>query len=103
MHIYKIKCNKIVTNYFIALYSTSISISNMVYLKYSVTVSKKNGNSIKRNKYKKIIKTIIQKFNLANVTKNLYINIIVKKPFIVKDLKILKYSLYYAINKILKC
>ena len=71
--------------------------NNLIYDRYGISVSKKLGNSVFRNKYKRIIRSILDNYKKLYINNKDYI-IILRKDAINEDYKILEESLFSLIN-----
>ena len=71
--------------------------NNLSYDRYGISVSKKLGNSVFRNKYKRIIRSILDNYKKLYINNKDYI-IILRREAIDVDYEILKESLFSLIN-----
>jgi len=71
--------------------------NNLKYDRYGISVSKKLGNSVFRNKYKRIIRSILDNYKKLYINNKDYI-IILRKDAIDVDFDILQESLFSLIN-----
>jgi ribonuclease P protein component len=70
--------SRVVGRYFIILYNNAHK-ENMNMLRYGITVSKKVGNAVIRNKNKRIVRVLIRNFHIEQVTINMCVNVIVRR------------------------
>lgn len=71
--------------------------NNLKYDRYGISVSKKLGNAVFRNKYKRILRSILDNYKKLYINNKDYI-IILRKDAIDVDYDILQESLYSLIN-----
>ncbi len=86
------KCKK--DSYFI-IHSKS---NNLPYDRYGISVSKKLGNAVFRNKYKRIIRSIIDNYKKLYINKKDYI-IILRKEAINQSFDTLEKDFFDLMNK----
>ena len=96
--------HKIVSKYFVIVYKLKVKEANYeVNFKYGITVSKKVGNAVKRNRCKRIIRLLVNNLDLKDLKNHLSLNIIARKPVISENIKILQLHLNYKIKQIIFC
>ena len=71
--------------------------NNLMYDRFGISVSKKLGNSVFRNKYKRIIRSILDNYKKLYINNKDYI-IILRKEAINVNFDILQDSLFTLIN-----
>jgi len=71
--------------------------NTLKYDRYGISVSKKLGNAVFRNKYKRILRSILDNYKKLYINNKDYI-IILRKDAIDVDYDILQESLYSLIN-----
>ena len=71
--------------------------NNLPYDRYGISVSKKLGNAVFRNKYKRRIRSIIDNYKKLYINNEDYI-IILRKDAISKDYKILEKEFFNLMN-----
>ena len=81
-------------NYFI-VHSKS---NNLKYDRFGISVSKKLGNAVFRNKYKRIMRSILDNYKKLYINNKDYI-IILRKDAIDKEYKELNDALFSLLNK----
>ncbi|MBQ9019527.1 MAG: ribonuclease P protein component [Bacilli bacterium] len=86
------KCLK--NKYFVVHYKNN----ELKYDRFGISVSKKLGNSVFRNKYKRIIRSILDNYKKLYINNEDYI-IILRKEAINKDFNILQKELFSLLNK----
>lgn len=73
-------CSKIVVKNFVLLYKElKVKDSEDGSFMFGITASKKIGNAVKRNRCKRIIRTLIKQLDLPLLKKDLYINVVARK------------------------
>ncbi len=90
-----IKTGKCLKNKYFVIYNKD---NNLKYDRFGISVTKKLGNAVFRNKYKRIIRSILDNY------KKLYINykdyiIILRKDAIDCDYELLKNELFSLLNR----
>ena len=85
------KCNK---NKYFVIYNND---NNLKYDRFGISVSKKLGNAVFRNKYKRIIRSIIDNYKKLYINNKDYI-IILRKDAIDCDYKLLTNELMALLN-----
>ncbi len=85
------KCKK---NKYFVLHEKS---NNLKYDRFGISVSKKLGNAVFRNKYKRIIRSILDNYKKLYINNKDYI-IILRKEAIDCDYELLKKELFSLIN-----
>lgn len=73
-----------------------------IHFFYGITVTKRIGNAVVRNRHKRIIKSLIREHYKNMLLKPLKINITTKVSIIRKDYDAISQDFNYAMNKILK-
>ena len=86
------KCKK--DSYFI-IHSKS---NDLPYDRYGISVSKKLGNAVFRNKYKRIIRSIIDNYKKLYINRKDYI-IILRKEAITQSFDVLEKDFFDLMNK----
>jgi ribonuclease P protein component len=69
---------------------------------YGVTASKRIGNAVTRNKYKRIIKSLVRDYYQNVFLKPLKVNITAKASIAQKNFIAISQDFNYAMNKVLK-
>ncbi len=93
--IYNGTCNK--NKYFVIHHKAN----NLPYDRYGISVSKKLGNAVFRNKYKRIIRAILDNYKKTYINNEDYI-IILRREAIDKNFEFLKNELFALINTNMK-
>ena len=85
------KCKK--NKYYVIHYKDN----NLIYARYGVSVSKKLGNAVFRNKYKRILRSIIDNYKKNYINSRDYI-IILRKEAIQKPYELLQKEFFALMN-----
>ena len=96
--------NKVVSKYFTILYKVSRQIKTSEEeggFRFGITVSKKVGNAVKRNRCKRIIRVLIRDIYAKHKCNNLIINVIARRFMIGKSFDNIKNDFIFCFNKII--
>lgn len=89
-----IKTGKCYKNKYFVIYNKD---NNLKYDRFGISVTKKLGNAVFRNKYKRIIRSIIDNYKKLYINNKDYI-IILRKDAIDCDYELLKKELFSLLN-----
>jgi ribonuclease P protein component len=90
---------KFISRYFVILYKNKQDLDN---LRFGITVSRKVGGAVIRNKYKRIIRVLVKQCSFDGLDGELSINIIAKKSIVQKKFIDIQNDFATCIGGILK-
>jgi ribonuclease P protein component len=94
-----VNADKMVSKYLVVLYKTPLRPESCQF-RYGITVSKRVGNAVKRNKCKRIIRVLMKDVCTKQFARSLNINVIVRKFIIGRSFVDIKIDFTSCFNKI---
>ena len=96
--------NRAVSKYFTILYKVSKQVEineEENRFRFGITVSRKVGNAVKRNRCKRIIRILMRDIYKKHKCNNLSINVIARKFIVGKNFDNIKKDFIFCFNKII--
>ena len=91
-----IGCESVVTRYFVVFYQSN----DLDFFEHGITVNKKVGKAVVRNKYKRIIRVLIREYCQSNELQPLKINIIARRLIVGRKFSIIRQDFFKCLDKL---